>query len=136
MTMNIGEVAALAGVPTATVRYYERRGLLNKAPRTASGYRQYGPDTAKRIQFIKRAQELGFTLDDVADLLALRVEDPDTCPTVEAKTRRKIAQVETMIRDLTRIRGVLDGLTESCRSHAPTTECPILEALLEDPAHA
>lgn len=132
MTMNIGEVAALAGVPTATVRYYERRGLINKAPRTASGYRQYGPDTATRIQFIKRAQELGFTLDDVADLLALRVDDPHTCPAVEAKARYKIAQVETMIRDLTRIRTVLNGLAESCRTEAATAECPILDALREE----
>ena len=136
MTMTIGEVADLAGVPTATVRYYERRGLIDRAPRTGSGYRQYGPDTAERLRFIKRAQDLGFSLDEIQELLALRVDDPAACPAVEAKARSKIAQVEHMIRDLTRIRDVLEGLAESCRTHAPTAECPILDALLEERAHA
>lgn len=136
MTMNIGEVAALAGVPTATVRYYERRGLIAKAPRTGAGYRKYGPDTVERLRFIKRAQELGFTLDEVQQMLELRVDDPAACPLVEAKTRTKVAQVERKIRELSRMRDVLEGLADSCRSHVPTAECPILEALLEEEAHA
>lgn len=62
MTMRIGEIAALAGVPTATVRYYERRGLIAAPARSRAGYRQYGLETARRLRFIKRAQALGFTL--------------------------------------------------------------------------
>lgn len=136
MTMNIGEIAALAGVPTATVRYYERRGIIAKPPRTNSGYRKYGTDTAKRLRFIKRAQELGFSLDDIRELLELRVDDPAACPIVETKTREKIAQVARMIRELTRMQDVLGGLADSCRTHLPTAECPILEALAEEGAHA
>jgi DNA-binding transcriptional MerR regulator len=132
MTMSIGEVAALAGVPTPTVRYYERRGLIAAAPRTWAGYRQYGPETAVRLRFIKRAQEWGFTLKDVQELLSLRVTDPAACPVVEAKAREKIAQVERRIHEMTRMRDVLEGLADSCRSHLPTAECPILEALSEE----
>lgn len=136
MTMNIGEVAALAGVPTARVRYYERRGLIAKAPRTSSGYRKYGSNTAQRLRFIKRAQELGFTLDDIRELLDLRVGDPTACPAVEAKARDKIAQVQRMIRELMRMQDVLEGLAESCRTHLPTDECPILETLSNEGVHA
>jgi DNA-binding transcriptional MerR regulator len=70
--MRIGEIAVQAGVPTATVRYYERRGLVPRAPRTASGYRAYGPDVVRRLRFIKHAQELGFALEDIQHMLALR----------------------------------------------------------------
>lgn len=132
MTLKIGEVAELAGVPTATVRYYERRGLIDRAPRSGSGYRQYGRDTAERLRFIKRAQDLGFSLAEIQELLALRVDDPAACPAVEAKARHKIAQVKRMIRDLTRIGTTLEGLADSCRTHAPTAECPILDALREE----
>lgn len=134
--MNIGQLATLAGVPTATVRYYERRGLLAKAPRSRAGYRKYAPDTAKRLRFIKRAQELGFGLEDIGELLALRVDDPTACPLVEAKTREKIVQVARMVRELSRMHEVLEGLAASCRTRAPTAECPILEALLEENPHA
>ena len=78
--MKISEVAALAGVPTATVRYYERRGLIAQAPRTGSGYRTYGSDTATRLRFIKRAQDLGFSLEEIQELLGLRVEDSAAAP--------------------------------------------------------
>lgn len=132
MGMNISQVAALAGVTATTVRYYERRGLIANASRTRTGYRQYSPDTARRLRFIKRAQELGFTLDEVAELLALRVDDPAACPIVETKAGEKVAQVHRMIQDLMRIKDALNGLVDSCRSHAPTEECPILEALLEE----
>lgn len=129
MAMSIGEIAACAGVPTATVRYYERRGLLEQPPRTEAGYRQYGLDTADRLRFIKRAQDLGFSLEEIRELLSLRVDDPEACPAVAVVARAKITQVEQMIRDLTRMRDVLEGLTDSCRTHSPTEECPILDAL-------
>lgn len=134
--MKISEVAALAGVPTATVRYYERRGLIAQAPRTGAGYRTYGSDTATRLRFIKRAQDLGFSLEEIQELLELRVEDPAACPVVEARTREKIAEVERKIRELSRMRETLEGLVESCRTHAPTAECPILESLIQEEARA
>jgi MerR family copper efflux transcriptional regulator len=128
MEMTIGEVVELAGVPVPTVRYYERRGLIAEAPRTPAGYRQYGPETAERLRFIKRAQELGFTLEEIRELLELRVEDPAAGPVVEAKTREKISQVREKIRDLQRMEEVLDRLTAFCRSRTPTSESPILDA--------
>ncbi len=87
MAMTIGQVAAGAGVNIQTVRYYERRGLLPRAPRTASGYRQYDPDAVARLRFIKRAQDLGFSLQEIAELLELRVEHGAACAAVEAKAK-------------------------------------------------
>ena len=130
--MTIGEVAALAGVPPATIRYYEGRGLIPQAPRTSSGYRQYGTDAAERLRFIKRAQELGFTLEDVHELLGLRVEDPSVCPVVGAKTREKIRQVRQKIRELQRMEETLERLAAACAERRPTAECPILGILSEE----
>lgn len=132
MTMKIGEVAALAGVPTATVRYYERRGLLAKAPRTGAGYRTYGLDTATRLRFIRRAQDLGFSLEEIQELLGLRVDAPSACSAVEVQVRAKMTDVERKIRELGRMREILESLAESCRAHAPTAECPILESLVQE----
>jgi Hg(II)-responsive transcriptional regulator len=136
MGMMIGEVAARAGVPVATIRYYESRGLIPEAPRASSGYRQYGHDAAERLRFIKRAQELGFTLDDVQEILGLRVDDPATCPAVEAKTREKIEHVRRKIRDLQRIEDALERVAASCGDRRATVECPILESLAEGEADA
>ncbi len=77
--LRIGDVAAAAGVPAATVRYYERRGLLPRAPRTPAGYRQYGTETPRRLRFIRHAQELGFSLEEIQSMLALRSDDPAAC---------------------------------------------------------
>ena len=130
--MTIGELAARAGVPTATVRYYERRGLIAAAPRTPAGYRQYDAEAARRLRFIKHAQALGFSLDEVAELLALRVSDPASCPRVAATTREKIGRVREQIRSLRRLEAVLEGLAHACETHAPTAECPVLAALADD----
>ncbi|MGH7526737.1 MAG: MerR family transcriptional regulator [Gemmatimonadales bacterium] len=132
MPLSIGELASAAGVSIQTVRYYERRGLLAVPQRTMAGYRQYSPETADRLRFIKRAQELGFTLEEVQDLLALRVHDPAACASVETRTRRKMAQVEAKIRALTRLRHVLAELAAACERRTTTEECPILTALTED----
>ena len=135
--MKIGELASLAGVPAATIRYYERRGILADPPRTLSGYRRYGAGTAERLRFIKRAQELGFTLEEIEELLALRVEDPASCAAVEAKTREKIAHVAQKIRELKRLEAALSRLAEACTTRTATVECPVLEMLIhEDEAGA
>jgi MerR family transcriptional regulator, copper efflux regulator len=131
MRMTIGAVAKGAGVNVATVRYYERRGIIAEPRRTESGYREYDGSAVARIRFIRRAQELGFSLDEIADLLALRVEDPAACGAVESATRTKLEDVESRIRELERLRGILKDLLGSCRARRATSECPVLE-LLDD----
>jgi Hg(II)-responsive transcriptional regulator len=128
-TMKIGEVAGAAGVNVQTVRYYERRGLLKAPPRTASGYRTYDPVAVARIRFIQRAQELGFTLSEVEELMALRVTDPEQCEATEARARRKLTEVRRKVAELRRMEGILTELLASCRSRSPTEECPILRTL-------
>ncbi len=130
--MRIGEVAARAGVNVQTVRYYERRGILPPPPRSPSGYRQYGPDAVSRVRFVKRAQDLGFSLAEIQDLLGLRVEETSACSLVEARVREKIGQVERKIRELEGMKRVLEELVEACRARRPTEECPILYSLEGD----
>lgn len=132
MTMTIGQVASGAGVNIQTVRYYERRGLLPRAPRSASGYRQYNADAVARLRFIRRAQDLGFSLEEIGELLELRVEHGAACAAVEAKAKEKIAMVETKIGELGRMRTVLAELAHACELREPTSACPILETLSED----
>lgn len=129
MSLTIGRIAAAAEVNVQTVRYYERRGLLAAPQRTASGYRQYAEDAVARLQFIKRAQELGFSLKEIQGLLALRVRHGSACDAVERRTRQKIALVERKIEDLQRIRRTLEQLAGACATRQPTEECPILGAL-------
>ncbi len=132
MTMKIGQVASGAGVNVQTVRYYERRGLLPKAPRTPGGYRTYDPEVVARLRFIKRAQDLGFSLEEITELLGLRVEHGAACAAVEVKAKDKIVMVEKKIDELQRMKSVLTELSRACELRAPTSDCPILEALSED----
>ena len=132
MTLTIGQVAAAAAVNIQTIRYYERRGLVATPRRAASGYRQYGEDAVTRLRFIKHAQELGFSLKEIQELLALRVRHGAACDLVERKTRQKIELVERKIRDLERIRETLHQLAAACAARRPTDDCPILEALEDD----
>lgn len=130
--MRISEVAALAGVPTATVRYYERRGLVAEAARTAAGYRQYGPDAARRLRFIKHAQELGFSLEEIQQMLELSIEDPASCARVEATTREKIRAVRQRLVELQRLERTLQDLVRACEQQRPTQLCPVLAVLSDD----
>jgi Hg(II)-responsive transcriptional regulator len=129
MGMTISRVAAQANVNPETVRYYERRKLLPDPERTAAGYRQYTSDAVVRIGFIKRAQELGFSLNEIKELLALRVRHGAACHDIEERARAKVDLVDSKIRQLQEIRRVLGELAEACRTRKPTAECPILEAL-------
>lgn len=135
VSLTIGQTAAAANVNVQTIRYYERRGLLAAPQRTAAGYRQYYEDAVQRLRFIKHAQELGFSLREIQDLLALRVRHTRACDAVERKTRQKIALVERKIDDLQRIKLTLEQLAAACAARQPTDECPILNAL-EDNAVA
>lgn len=129
--MTIGEVAVLAELPVSTVRYYEKRGLIPEPPRTASGYRHFPPEAVGRLRFVKRAQALGFALEEIGELLDLRVEDGSACEAVEARTRAKLADVRGRIEALRRMEAVLEDLATSCRSPTPTEECPLLGTLPE-----
>lgn len=134
MTMTVGQVAAAAAVNVQTIRYYERRGLFAPALRTPAGYRQYRPDAVIRLRFIRHAQELGFSLAEIQELLELRVRDGAACTSVEHKARTKIAVVERKVAELQRIQRTLARLARACRARRPTAECPILEALEEERA--
>ena len=126
-TLTIGKLAASAGVGRETIRYYERQGLIDAPPRSPAGYRHFPPDTVLRLRFIRRAQELGFTLGEISDLLALRVDEVSACGPVEAGAREKLEQVETKISDLRRIGDALHRLVDKCQAREPTSGCPILE---------
>lgn len=126
--MWIGEAAEQAGVNVQTLRYYERRGLLPQSPRRKSGYREFRDDSIRLVRFIKRAQELGFSLDEVEELLRLRRQSPRNRRRIRAVAEDKIRQIENKIDELERMKSALKTLVHSC--HAGTTlECPIIEAL-------
>jgi MerR family mercuric resistance operon transcriptional regulator len=129
-TFTIGELARRAGVNVQTVRYYERRGLLDEPERRDSGYRVYHTSVLQRLRFIRRAQELGFTLGEIGELLQLRLEHTTTAGAVKQRAERKIAEIDGKLRDLTRIRNALTHLAGRCHGgRGPTGDCPLLEAL-------
>lgn len=127
--LTIGKVAAQAGVGVETVRFYEREGLIDEPPRGPSGYRQYPESVVPRLLFIKRAKELGFTLNEIKELLSLRLDPQTTCADVKQRAETKIADIEEKMRSLRRMKKALVKLTESCSGRGPVDDCPILEAL-------
>lgn len=128
-TMYISELAREAGVNMQTVRYYERRGLLLDPRRSGDGYREYTESSLERIRFIKRAQELGFTLGEIAELLALKLDPGAHASDVKARAEVKISEIEAKVRDLQRIRDALTHLAGRCRGgNGPTGDCPLLDA--------
>ena len=127
--LTIGRVARHAGVAVDTVRFYERQGLIAEPPRRRSGYRQYPAETIERIRFIRRAKDLGFTLEEIAELLALRSTTGRSCADVRAHATAKIARIEEKLRDLERMKGALGRLVATCTGRGSTRECPILESL-------
>lgn len=130
--LTIGEVATRAEVHIETIRYYERRGLVPAPPRSESGYRQYALDTVVRVKFIMRAQELGFSLKEIGELLSLRVDPETTSREIKRRAHAKVKDIETKIGDLERMKGALLKLASACRGRGPSSECPILEALSLD----
>jgi MerR family transcriptional regulator, copper efflux regulator len=133
--VTIGAVATAAQVNIQTIRYYERRGLVPAPRRSAAGYRQYPPDAVARLQFIRRAQALGFALDEIRELLALRVRPGSACHTVARRTEAKIAQVNEKIRQLQRLKRTLEHLVAACATRTPTDDCPVLRAMEDDRVH-
>ncbi len=131
-TMTIGALAKLAGVGAGTLRYYERLGLLAPEERTAAGYRIYRGDAAHRLRFIRRAQELGFSLEEIATLLVLSDNPHGRARDVKRITKEKIRDIEARLRDLQRLKQALEELATHCNGEGSTAECPILAALNRD----
>lgn len=127
--LTIGNVAKLAEVHIETLRYYERKGVVPRPPRTISNYRRFPEDTVRRVRFVKHAQELGFSLKEIKELLALRGTRGAGCRNVQQRAAAKITEIEEKIRSLQAMRKALDKLVRECRGSGPLTECSILESL-------
>ncbi len=128
-TFKIGEVASRAKVNKETVRYYEKRGLIPEPDRRRSGYRIFTQRHIDQIKFIKRAQQLGFTLSEIKELLELRMDEDTTCSEIRDEAQKKYRDVVKKIEDLSQIKETLIGLIDSCAGDGPKGECPILDAL-------
>ena len=127
--MTIGEVARSVGIGVETVRFYERKGLIREPPRRSSGYRQYEAGAIKRLRFIRRAKELGFTLAEIKGLLDLRA-GPDThCEDIRFELEAKMADLDNRISDLRHMKRALRDFSRTCESSDPQGECPILISL-------
>ncbi len=128
--LTIGAVAQQAGVRIETLRYYERKGIVPRPPRTSSNYRVYPEETVRRVRFVKRAQELGFSLNEIKELLALRATRGATCEDVCRQALHKIGDIEEKIQTLQAMKQALRKLVKECDSaNAPVSDCAILEAL-------
>lgn len=127
MSLTISRLAASADVHVETVRYYQRRGLLPEPPRPAGGVRHYGPDEVTRLRFIRRAQAMGFSLDDIAGLLEVRGKR--ACERTRALTEHKLAAVRTRITELQQLEHELAALVTACGSAPADATCPTLDLL-------
>jgi len=125
--MTIGALARAAGVHVETIRYYQRRGLLSAPPRPARGVRRYGGEAVARLQFIKRAQELGFSLAETGRLLTL--QEGQSCDAARALAAEKLTAVDDRLADLARMRAVLTELIDRCDASACNVSCPVIETL-------
>ena len=129
--LTISKVAREAGVNLETVRFYENQGLLPKTGRTSSGYRIFSEESVTRLKFIKRSQQLGFSLKEIKDLLDLQVKAGVSCTDVRLKAQKKIQDVDEKIHHLQAIRKALEQITATCSGRGPLSGCSILHSLNE-----
>lgn len=128
--LTIGRLSKMSHVSIDTIRYYEKLGLIRPESRSSSGYRFYTEETMLRIRFIKKAQNLGFTLKEIKELLRLKYDPDDkTCNEVKKTAEKKLTEINEKIRILQGIKHVLDELILSCKKNKQTGECPILKSL-------
>ncbi len=127
--MTIGKVAKQAGVNIETLRYYERRGLVQKPLRTRANYRMYPFDTVRRVRFIKRAQALGFSLSEIDELLSLRATPDSECAEVKKRAEAKVGDIDAKLKALHLMQSALTNLIAECGGTGPADACPILAAL-------
>ena len=128
--MTISRLAGAAGVNVETVRFYQRSGLMEEPARPCSGYRTYGVEDLRRLRFIKRAQLLGFTLDEIANLLKL--EGAQTCADTRGLAVKKLAMVEEKLSGLLAMKTALASMVARCDSEHSGARCPIIQALIDD----
>lgn len=128
-SLTISQVANRASINLQTIRYYERQGLLAPMSRTEAGYRIFSSESVRRIRFIKRAQELGFSLTEIKDLLSLRIDAHTTQADIRNRAEAKIADVEQKIRHLQAIHASLLRMAKDCSGCGSLKDCPILEGL-------
>ena len=129
MSLKISDVAERGGVNLQTIRYYERERLLPEPPRLASGYRMFPESAVRRVRLSKRAQELGFSLAEIRDLLSLREDAGAGAQEMRERARAKVANIGEKIRTLQAMKHALNDLAEKCPGCGPLSECPILDAL-------
>lgn len=134
--MTIGRAAKAAGVRIATIRFYERRGLIAQPRKPESGYRTYPPETVERVRFIRQAQEIGFSLAEVAELLSLRADPQADCADVRGRAIEKRAEVQTKLDRLSQMREALDELIASCPGGGEVKACTILDAMQREASAA
>jgi len=127
--MGIGDLAKRTGVKVVTIRYYEQIGVLPAVKRTSGNYRNYGVDHVRRLRFVRRCRDLGFSLDQVRDLLRLSAEDGPSCAEVCQMAGQQQKAVEDKIADLKRLASELRRITASCNGRRIMSECRIIEAL-------
>lgn len=131
-TMSIGQLASAAGVGIDTVRFYERSGLLPPPARRPSGYRQYRRDDLRRLRFIRKAREIGFSLEEIAELLTLKAGKGRAAARARAIAAAKLEIVEQKIRELESLRATLNGLVAACSGRGDAEHCPILRAFEDE----
>ncbi|MEX1827774.1 heavy metal-responsive transcriptional regulator [Luteibacter sp. CQ10] len=130
-SLTIGRIAQSAGVAIDTIRFYEREGLLPEPRRRPSGYREYDQGTVSRLRFIRRAKDLGFTLDEIRELLALSAERHGGVEGVRERAAARLKAIDERIAELQRVRDGLSELIDACPGHGAPEDCPILKALTE-----
>lgn len=131
VSYRISEFADKCDVNKETIRYYERKGLIQEPARTKSGYRIYSEDAVNRVGFIKRMQELGFSLNEIHKLLGVVDKDEARCPDMFEFVSKKAKEVQQQIKDLKRIEHMLKDLKERCPNQKELHECPIIETLID-----
>ena len=128
--LMIGKIAKLARVNVETIRYYQRRGLLTEPDKPHMGYRRYPVDSVRHIRFIKRAQQLGFTLNEAGKLL--RMEDARACAEARSMALRKMALIDHKLTELMAMRTALASLVPQCETGSRAKGCPILKVLTQE----
>jgi MerR family mercuric resistance operon transcriptional regulator len=126
MKLTIGQLAKQANVTIETIRYYQRKELLDEPIKPATGYRQYPSEAIFRIQFIKRAKLCGFSLKEISELLSL---DSGHCSDVQKIAEKKRQKIDNQIKDLTALRDVLDSLVQGCKKNPSTEHCSLIDTL-------
>lgn len=130
--MRSGQIAEKAGVNIQTLRYYERRGILEPPARRESGYREYPSDAIRIVRFVKRAQELGFTLTEVESLLGLAAGGPNSCDAAQELAAEKIGELDARIVSLRSMKDSLQRLVDTCSRPRRQRECPLIQSIAAD----